>query len=276
MGAPMCANLIRAGYPVVVYNRTKEKEQWILSQGATAAKHPAALMRDCEVIITMVTDDAAVRELFTGEEGLLAAGVEGRILINMSTVSPLISKELAVLCRQQNNDYLDAPVSGSVKQAQDAQLVIMAGGKPTVFAQAKPVLDKLGKMALHVGEYGAGNQAKLAINILLGLHAQGLAEATVFATRHGISHEDLYTLLNNGAMANGFMKIKSEAIRDDNYQPAFALKHALKDLRLAKDEGMNTPLGNAMLSSFQAAEQSHGEEDIIAIMKFLDNQAPAD
>lgn len=270
MGVPMSGNLIKAGYQVTVYNRTKEKEEIVRSQGASTANSPADLIKQCAVIVLMVSDDEAVKQLFTGKNGLLSASATGKIIINMSTISPGISKEMAVLCKQQGNEYLDAPVSGSVKQAEEGQLVIMAGGEPTAFEQVKPVLERLGKLALLVGGHGAGNTAKLAINTLLGFHAQGLAEAVVFARHHGIETQDLLTLINNSALGNIFIKIKGEAILHNNYQAAFALKHIAKDLRLAKKEGLNTPLGEVVYKTFQQAESTLGEEDIIAIIKHID------
>jgi 3-hydroxyisobutyrate dehydrogenase len=270
MGTPMSGNLIKAGYPVVVYNRTKEKEETLKAQGALTAASPATLIQQCAVVVMMVTDDRAIEQLFTGDNGLLSANVTGKIIINMSTVSPRISKEMAALCKQQGNDYIDAPVSGSVKQAEEGQLVIMVGGDQTVFEQAKPVLENLGKLVLRVGGHGAGNTAKLAINTLLGFHAQGLAEAIVFARQNGIETQDLLTLINQSALGNAFIKIKSDAILQNNYRAAFALKHIAKDLRLAKAEGLNTPLGEVVYNTFQQAEPTLGEEDIIAIIKYID------
>src|SRR5882762_2391280 len=141
----------------------------------------------------MVADDQAIREIFTGDHGLLSPKTTGRIIINMSTVSPEISKAMASLCEERSNHYLDAPVSGSVKQAEEGQLVIMAGGEEKVFQLVKPILECLGKLAMLVGSHGAGNAAKLAINILLAFHAQGLAEAIVFARQNKIKAEDVLT-----------------------------------------------------------------------------------
>ena len=128
---------------------------------------------------------------------------------------------------------LDAPVSGSVKQAEDKQLVIMVGGEQARWSRQNRYWNKIGCLALHVGDTGAGNAAKpLHINVLLGIQAQGLAEAVVFAGQNGIKTEDFFTLVNNGAMGNVFIKIKAEAILQNDYRPAFALKHIAKDLRL--------------------------------------------
>ncbi|MFA6085358.1 NAD(P)-dependent oxidoreductase [Mucilaginibacter sp.] len=270
MGIPMSQQLVKAGYPVTVYNRSKEKEASLKEQGADTSPTPGTLLQQTDVVIIMVTDDKAIREIFTGEDGLLKANLTGKVIINMSTVSPAISKEMAALCTQQGNHYLDAPVSGSVKQAETAQLVIMAGGDENVFEQVKPVLEKMGKMAVHIGETGAGNAAKLAINTLLSIHTQGLAEAVVLAKQNGIEAETLLNLLNNSALANPFMKIKGDAIINNNYSPAFSLKNITKDLRLAKDIGLSSPLGEAALQTFADAEAGFGNEDLVAVIKHLD------
>jgi 3-hydroxyisobutyrate dehydrogenase len=267
MGMPMSQQLIKAGCEVTVYNRSKSKEDTLKSMGATAAASPALLIQQADVIILMVSDDQATREIFTSDNGLLGTGVTGKIIINMSTVSPGISKEIATLCGQQGNHYLDAPVSGSVKQAEEGQLVIMVGGDETIFERVKPIFEYLGRLTMLVGGTGAGNTAKLAINTLLAIHAQGLAEAVIFARQTGISAANLITLINNSALGSVFIKIKGEAILQNNYKAAFALKHIAKDLRLAKDKGLATPLGEVVIKTFQDAEPLLGEKDIIAIIK---------
>ncbi|MDB5155113.1 MAG: 6-phosphogluconate dehydrogenase [Mucilaginibacter sp.] len=267
MGIPMSQQLIKAGYPVTVYNRSKEKEASFKSQGIATAASPALLLPASDIVIIMVSDDKAINDIFQGENGLLSAKTSGKIIINMSTVSPAISKEMAALCLQQGNHYLDAPVSGSVKQAEEGQLVIMVGSKEDTFEQAKPILEKIGRLAMLVGDTGAGNTAKLVINTLLGVYAQGLAEAVVFARQNGIKNTDLLTLINNSALGSPFIKIKGDAIINDNYNAAFALKHIAKDLRLAKDLGLNTPLGRVAFETYQEAEPALGEEDIISVIK---------
>jgi 3-hydroxyisobutyrate dehydrogenase len=269
MGTPMSRQLIKAGYYVTVYNRTKPKEEALKSLGAIGVSSPRHLMQHADVIIIMVSDDPATREIFLADEGLLGIAAAGKIIINMSTVSPAISREMASLCGQQGNHYLDAPVSGSVKQAEDGQLVIMAGGEQAIFEKVKPIFEHLGKLTLLIGGTGAGNTAKLAINTLLGIHAQGLAEAVVFARQNEIRAEDLITLINNSALGSAFIKIKGEAIIQNNYEAAFALKHIAKDLLLAKDKGLATPMGETAIKTFQKAESAFGEEDIIAIIKFF-------
>lgn len=269
MGNPMSQHLINAGYPVAVFNRSKEKEDALKAKGAEPVSSPSNLIQQSDVIIIMVSDDKAIYDIFSGAEGLLHAGVTGKIIINMSTVSSAISKEMALLCNQQGNHYLDAPVSGSVKQAEGAQLVVMVGGEKAVYEQVKEVLDHLGKLTLYVGETGAGNATKLAVNSLIGFYAQGLSEAVIFANQNQIRTEDLLTVINNSALANVFTKFKGDAILNDNFEPAFYLKHIVKDLGLARDQGLTTPLADTAYHSFLEAEKTMAEEDMISIFRHL-------
>lgn len=272
MGTPMSQQLIKAEYHVTVYNRNKSKEAAAKELGAETAASPAELILQTDVIIIMVTDDNAINQIFHAEGGLLGAKASGKVIVNMSTVSPAISKEIAALCIAQGNHYLDAPVSGSVKQAETAQLVIMVGGDAAAFEQVKPALESMGKSTTLIGDVGAGNVAKLAINTLLSIHAQGLAEAVVLAKQNGIAPETLLTLLNSGALANPFMKIKGAAILNDNFTAAFSLNNIVKDLKLAKDIGLSTPLGEAALETYEAAQAEFGEEDLIAVLKQVEKR----
>lgn len=263
MGAPMASRLIGAGYPVTVYNRDKTKEANV---EAAAADSPAKVAEVSDIVFVMVSDDAATRAVFTGEEGLLKGG-KNKIFVNMSSVSAEVSREMAEVAKGEGGVYVDAPVSGSVKQAEEGTLVVMVGAEASLFEKVKPVLDIMGKLVLNVGGTGVGNTAKLAINLLLAIHAQGLAESVVFARKHGVKAEDFLAILNNGAMSNVFAKIKGEAILRENYQAAFALKHIAKDLGLAYAEGLGTPLANTAYATFRDAEPALGDEDIIAVIK---------
>ena len=267
MGTPMSKKLTEAGYDVTFYNRTARANTGVNEQ--KIAFSPAEIIDVTDVIFLMVSDDQAIREIFTGETGLLKPTATGKIIVNMSTVSPDISREMADLCKSQGNHYLDAPVSGSLKQAQEATLVIMVGGEESTFQKVKPILEKIGRLAMHVGDSGKGNTAKLVINTLLGVHVQALAEAFNFAKQQGIAVQDLSTLLNNSALSNPLMTIKGEQLLSQDFKARFALQHLAKDLRLAKDLGLSSPLGLTVHESFQEAEQKYGSEDVIAIAKTL-------
>lgn len=269
MGKPMSKQLLKAGYPVSVYNRSKEKEHILEKEGAITAGSPKELLEKCDVVFMMVSDDAAVKDIFTAENGLLAARTAHKIVVNMSTVSADISKEMAARLKEKDNQYLDAPVSGSVKQAEEASLVIIAGGETAVFEKVKPLLEIIGKKAIHLGETGSGNLTKLAVNTFLGIITQGLAEVIKFSSTKNIRTEDFLDIINNSALGSPFIEIKGNAVLEENFNAAFTLNHLTKDLRLAQEAGYNGPLGNETYSTFKEAQSELGEEDVIAIIKKL-------
>jgi len=277
MGVPMVKNLLKAGFEVTVYNRTAAKAAPLQEAGAKLAASPAALWETADTIITMVADDAALQQIHQGKDGLLAGASaigsgarSGATVIDMSTVSPATSRDLAAKLAARGVDYLDAPVAGSVKPAELGQLVIMVGGKKEVFEKALPIFEKLGKAQFYLGQLGSGNNAKLAINTLLAFNMQGLAESVLFASEHGIRPEAMLAVIGESAVANAITKMKTTNILQANYQPAFALKHLAKDLRLAQGQGLHTPGGEAIHDSYQQAlVEGWGEKDISAIFPFL-------
>ncbi|MCX2453747.1 NAD(P)-dependent oxidoreductase [Pedobacter sp. PLR] len=270
MGTPMVKNLLKAGFEVVVFNRTKQKEEELIANGATNALNPQSLLETCDIVFTMLADDQAVKAVFEGDQGLLTKAAEGKMIIDMSTVSPDTSRYLSEACEKAGIDFLEAPVSGSVKPAQDGTLIILVGGATKAYEKAKPAFEALGKLSIHVGGAGVGSSAKLAINYLLGLNLQGLAETVLFAEKNGVSKSDMLTIINEGACGNGITKLKTPSILNEEYPAAFALKHLVKDLRLAKEAGLEAPLIDPLFNSFQQAQQEgFGEEDVMAVIKSL-------
>lgn len=273
MGIPMVKNLVRAGYEVRVYNRTVDKAYELQQEtDVKIAEHVTELLPDADLIISMLTNDAAVREVYEGSDGIFhAATKDGLIVVDMSTVSPDTTRDLAKAAGQKGISYLDAPVSGSVKPATEGQLVIMVGGDVEPFNKVKPVLEVLGKSATLLGDHGSGNVAKLAINLFLGITIQGLSEATIFASKNGIAPEALLPLINSSAVGSGITKIKSDNIINGDYKAAFALKLLQKDLGLAADMGMNSVLGTAVLDTLEKAMDSGlADEDMVAVYKYLE------
>jgi 3-hydroxyisobutyrate dehydrogenase len=269
MGSPMASSLIKKGYDLTVYNRDHKKSLNLQSQGAAIANDPASLISNVDIVVIMVTNDEAIKEIFEGENGLLSVHTKERTIINMSTVSPEISIRMEKICNENGNFYIDAPVSGSVKQATEATLVIIAGGDKKTFENVKPVLESIGKLAIHVGEVGSGNRVKLIVNTFLAIQAQALSEAMSFADDLQVDKSELMTILNNSALASPFIKIKGDAILDGNFKPAFSLNNIVKDLQLAEDIGLNYPLGKTALRSYQSAAHEYGEDDIISIFNSL-------
>jgi 3-hydroxyisobutyrate dehydrogenase len=300
MGLPMAKNLLKAGFEVIVYNRTAAKAAPLVEAGASLAGSPGELWEKADTVITMVADDAALKQVHEGPDGLLAglangagamgmgsaagkgdgvtnggrggtgAGAGGRVVIDMSTVSPATTKELAAKLAAKGVDYLDAPVSGSVKPAELGQLVIMVGGKKAVYEGAGPIFEKLGKASFYLGEQGSGNNAKLAINLFLSFTMQGLAEAVNFAREKGVAPSEMMGVINESAVGSAFAKLKTPNFVNDQYPAAFALKLMAKDLRLVKEQGMHSPGGLVIAESFRkAAAEGLGEEDLSAIIKFI-------
>ncbi|GAB2776889.1 NAD(P)-dependent oxidoreductase [Salinimicrobium soli] len=269
MGKPMSESLLKAGRTVIVYNRTKDKEEPLKEDGADTAASPKELIEKVDVVFLMISDDKAVEDVFYGDKGILAAEVSGKIVVNMSTVSAEVSRKVASALESKGNDYLDAPVSGSVKQAQDATLVVIAGGKGEVFEEVSPLLETIGKKAILVGDIGVGNLTKLAVNTFLGIVTQGLAEVINFSREKEVKTSDLMEIINNSALGSPFIKIKGNAVLEEDYNAAFTLSHLTKDLRLAQEAGFDAPLGNAAYETFSKAEAELGGEDVISIIKKL-------
>jgi len=260
MGIPMVKNLLKAGYEVTVFNRNFDKAQALAKEVNVKAAEKIQDLITADVIISMLSDDAAVSEVYSGAEGILKANPsKDLIILDMSTVSPETSRRLADEAKQLGIAYLDAPVSGSVKPATDGQLVIMVGGETTAFEQVKPILLSMGKSATLLGGNGAGN---------LGVTIQGLSEAVVFASNHGITADALLPLINESAVGSGITKVKTENIIQRNFAPAFALKLLRKDIRLAQAMGLSSGAGTTLAKTLAAAvESGYGDEDMIAILK---------
>jgi 3-hydroxyisobutyrate dehydrogenase len=271
MGTPMAKNLVKAGFAVTVYNRTAAKATPLREAGAEVADNTIELWEKADIVITMVSDDSALRHIHNS--GLEATAPAGKLVIDMSTVSPSTTRDLAGRLAVKGVEYLDAPVSGSVKPAELGQLVIMAGGKKSVYESALPIFDKLGKVSFYMGPLGAGNAAKLAINLYLAFNMQGMAESVNFARENGIQPSDMMAAINESALGNVFTKLKTPNLVNGQHPAAFALRLMAKDLRLAKEQGLHTPGGLILEESYRkAVAEGLGEEDLSAILKFVEKR----
>ncbi|MED4583455.1 NAD(P)-dependent oxidoreductase [Brevibacillus choshinensis] len=273
MGIPMASNLLAAGYELSVWNRSPVKAEPLLALGAKSATTLAQLVDESDILFTMVSDDTAVKAVYDGPGGILAAAGKGKLAVDMSTISPDTSRFLAARCQEVGIRFLDAPVSGSVGPAKEGTLVIMVGGEKSDYEQAKPLLDKLGKVALHLGPNGAGTSAKLAINLLLGITVQGVSETLLFARSLGISTDQMLNIISESAVGTPLVRGKAASILADDYPAAFALKHMAKDLRLASEAGVSTPLAESANASYRhALENGLGDLDLMAIIKDLEGK----
>ncbi|GED61329.1 NAD(P)-dependent oxidoreductase [Brevibacillus formosus] len=273
MGIPMASNLLAAGYDVRVWNRTPGKAASLVALGAKVTATLSELVAQSDVLFTMVSDDDAVKAIYTDSDGLLSLPVQGKLAVDMSTISPDTSRFLSEQAKQAGLRFLDAPVSGSVGPAKEGKLVIMVGGEQADYEVAKPMLDKLGKAAFYLGPNGAGTSAKLAINLLLGITVQGVSETLLFARSLGIGTEQMLDIISESAVGTPLIRGKAASILADDYPAAFALKHMAKDLRLAHEAGVSTPLAESVNATYRhALESGLGELDLMAILRHLDGK----
>lgn len=271
MGAPMAANLAKAGVALAVYNRTPRELPGIK---APVAADAAAAAKDADIVVTMLSDDAALEAVLFGPHGIAPTLRPGQVVANMGTVSPKLCLSIAERLAKLGVSAVDAPVSGSVKQATEATLVILAGGDAAAIAAARPVFELLGKRTVHFGGPGQGARAKLAINLMLGVVMQGLAEAVRFGEANGLDLGTLLDAIGETPLASPVVAVKLAAIRDGNFAAAFPLKHMAKDLRLASDAaaGAAIPAAEVVRGSFElAVKDGLGDQDVIAILESLRN-----
>jgi 3-hydroxyisobutyrate dehydrogenase-like beta-hydroxyacid dehydrogenase len=252
MGLPMARNVLDAGFPLTVFNRTPERCSPLVEAGATLAATPADLARASDVVITMVADGDAVRALLDGSDGLLAGADPGLVLVEMSTIGPLAAREVAGHCAEHGVAMIDAPVSGSIAVATAGELTILAGGEEAALERARPALDAMSKTVLYLGPSGAGAAIKLSINLIIGATVQSVSEALVVAEASGIDREAAYDAIAASVVGSTFVDYKREAWLDpDGTATAFTLDLMRKDLELALELGAATDV--PMLATSAAA-----------------------
>ncbi|MGG3572917.1 NAD(P)-dependent oxidoreductase [Bacillus gobiensis] len=277
MGTPMAKNVLKAGNTLYVYNRTKEKAQGLANEGAILCETPQELTEKSDVIITMLTDGAAVKDVLEQEEGILAGLDHSKIVIDMSTVSPEDSVLFSELVRTKEAAFIDAPVSGSVKPAEDGTLVILPGGNAEDIQKVQPIFDILGKKTVHFGENGKGASAKLVINLLLGITMQGASEALLLAEKLGLEKESTLEMILASAVGTPLVTGKKQLFEKEEFPAAFMLKLMSKDLGLALKEadknGTSLPLTKAADQTYGSAkEHGKGELDLSAVFLELKEQ----
>lgn len=272
MGAPMASNLLKQDYEVTVYNRTDEKCRPLAEQGASTAPTPREASQEADVIITMVSNDDSVRDVYYGENGILSSLTEGMTVIDCSTVSPALVKEIAAEVTAKGAFFLDAPVTGSKPAAIDGTLVFMVGGDASVIEAQADVFDTLGKRVIHMGPNGSGAVAKLAHNTVVGINNLALAEGFAIAAKSGIPADHFLELVQLGSAGSKAAELKGRKIIEGDFSNQFSLALMLKDLKLATSLtdgiGMPSPMLNLAKSLFQAgASEGYGDEDLSAVVK---------
>ncbi len=279
MGSPMAANLMRAGYPVMVYNRSPEKTEPLVKAGAGVASSPKALAKATDVLIAMVTGPEALGDLLWGPDGAGGAFNHSKVFINMSSVSPRYTRELAAELEPSGVTFIDAPVSGTKKPAEDGTLLILAGGPRDKVQELEPVLLAMGKKVIYCGAAGQGAMMKMFINLLLGLMMEGFAEALNFGQLGGLSLEAMLDTVFSGPLNCGLFQMKAANLQNHTYPTAFPLKHMTKDAKFVVDTafelGAPVPVAHTLLHLFRlGVAQGWGDEDISAIARVLEYLNP--
>jgi 2-hydroxy-3-oxopropionate reductase len=234
MGRPMAAHLIDAGHTLTL-NRVKPVSQGLVDKGGTAADTPKAVAEAADVVILMVPDTPDVEAVLFGPDGVAEGLTPGKLVIDMSSISPVATKDFAARIEAKGCDYLDAPVSGGEVGAKNAALTIMVGGKPEAFARAKPVFEAMGKTITHVGPNGDGQTAKVANQIIVGLTIQAVAEALTFAKAAGADLDKVRDALMGGLAGSTILKVHGERMIKRTFDPGFRIRLHRKDMGLAVD-----------------------------------------
>ncbi|MGC2331727.1 MAG: NAD(P)-dependent oxidoreductase [Candidatus Acidiferrales bacterium] len=255
MGKPMAQNLLRAEFPLTVWNRTKSKADDLVRAGAKLAENPREVAARSDVLITIVSDPPALEEVLFGS-GALDALRKGAILIDSSTVSPDTARRVAAACAERGVDFLDAPVTGGTWGAEKGELVFMVGGEAKVLDRAKPVLEAMGKKFFLLGPNGAGQTVKLGMNLLLALEVDAWAESLALVTKAGVPAERLIEVMQSSMGHARLLDVKTPLMLKNEYPASFPLRLMHKDLRLALElaraHGTKLPAAEAAYATYSA------------------------
>ncbi|MBY6050568.1 NAD(P)-dependent oxidoreductase [Cytobacillus firmus] len=264
MGKSMAGHLLKAGYPLVVYTRTKEKASELIEKGAEWAETPAAVAKKANVIITIVGYPADVEEVYLGENGIITNGRENTYVIDMTTSTPTLAKRIYEEARKIGIYAIDAPVSGGDIGARDAKLSIMAGGDRDAFLAVEPIFNLLGTNIVYQGNAGAGQHTKMCNQIAIASNMIGVCEAVVYAEKAGLDPKTVLQSITSGAAGSWSLSNLAPRMIEGNFEPGFYIKHFIKDMNIALNEaeamGMMTP-GLSLAKKMYAELAENGEEN---------------
>jgi 3-hydroxyisobutyrate dehydrogenase len=274
MGHGMAANLLKAGFPLTIYNRTPAKAGPLAALGGRVAKTPAEAAKQATVVIAMLSDDNASREAWLGTDGALAAMQPNSVVVECSTLSPNWIEELHAAAQSRGLRMVDAPVTGSRLQAEAGQLVFLAGTDPETLESITPVLRCMSKEILHLGPVGSGAQMKLINNFLAGVQVTSFAQALAWIEHSGLNRETAIEFLKRGAPGSGIVSIMADRMTKRAYEVHFLLRLMAKDLSYARAaaaaRGVNLTAAETAEQLFRKAEkEGHGERDMSAVVEIL-------
>ncbi len=278
MGKPMARNLLRAGYPLIVHNRRRAPMDELVELSARAADSPKQLAAGSNIVITMLPDSETVARVVSGENGIFDGAEPGTIVIDMSTTSPRVARELSISAEARGFAMLDAPVSGGEVGAQDATLSIMVGGTADAFTRVLPILRVLGSNVVHVGGAGAGQLTKAANQIIVALTIAAVAEALVLVAKAGGDPARARQAMLGGFASSRILELHGQRMLTANFAPGGRVRTHHKDLQialeLAEQYGLTLPLTEQVDALFQElVQRGHGEDDHSALIKLLEDRA---
>ncbi|MGC1201936.1 MAG: NAD(P)-dependent oxidoreductase [Candidatus Acidiferrales bacterium] len=273
MGNPMGQNLLKAGFALTVWNRTAAKAAELVQQGARLAATPREAAAASDVLLMIVSDPPAVEKILWGADGALEGLRSGSTLIDSSTISPDLARREAAACAERGADFLDAPVTGGDWGAKKGELVFMIGGREEVLERVKPVLSVLGKKFFLLGPNGAGQTVKLAMNLLLALEVNALAESLALVAAAGVAGERLIEVMQSSMARATVLDVKAPLMLKREFPSSFPLRLMHKDIRLAlelaQQRGVSLPAGSAAYSTYSAVKDSSKDDpDYAAIARF--------
>ncbi len=278
MGKPMARNLIKAGYSLTVHNRSRGTVDELVRDGAKDGRTPRAVAEESDIIITMLPDSPDVQQVVTGPGGVLEGLREGAALVDMSTISPMVTQELAKAVRAKGAEMLDAPVSGGEKGAIDATLSIMVGGPEETFARVKPVFEAMGKNIVHIGASGAGQVTKACNQIVVALTIQAVSEALTLAAKAGVDTGKVRQALLGGFAQSRILDVHGQRMLERNFKPGFRVRLHQKDLNIGLSTGKNLgvplPATAIVQEAFTALQGlGRGDQDHSSLVTLLEDLA---
>ncbi len=278
MGKPMAKNLLKAGYSLTVYDIVGDNMEEVVTEGAKGASFSNEVAANSDKIITMLPDSADSEAAILGPNGVLEGARPGSVIVDMSSIAPLVSQKIAAECAKKDVEMLDAPVSGGEPGAVNATLSIMVGGKQEVFDQCYDLMKTMGGNVVLTGDIGAGGVTKLANQIIVALNIEALSEALVLAQRAGVDPEKVFNAIRGGLAGSAVMEAKGPMMLDRNFQAGFRMRLHQKDLRnvLQTAQELNVPLPvTALVQQMLGALINDGESeaDHSAILLFLEGLA---
>ncbi|MEW8959183.1 MAG: 2-hydroxy-3-oxopropionate reductase [Moorella sp. (in: firmicutes)] len=278
MGKPMSKNLIKAGYQLVVYDIVKEAVAEVVAAGAEPAGSPREVAAHCDKFITMLPNSPHVKEVVLGDNGIIEGAQQGSILIDMSSIDPMVTREIAAKLKEKGIRMLDAPVSGGEPKAIDGTLSIMVGGRQEDFDECYDILKAMGASVVRVGDIGAGNVTKLANQIIVALNIAAMSEALVLATKAGVEPELVYQAIRGGLAGSAVLDAKAPLVMARKFNPGFRINLHIKDLANAlaagHEVGVPLPLTATVMEILQALKvDGLGDADHGAIIRFYEKLA---